>query len=660
MCGIYGQMDKSPAVAECGLSIRHRGPDDSGTQDFQIPGSPLWVTLSHRRLSIIDLSPAGHQPMTNEDGTVWITFNGEIYNFLELRGQLIAAGHQFHSKTDTEVILHGYEQWGDDVVKKLRGMFAFAIWDGRRRRMLLARDRVGKKPLFYYYDEHRLFFGSEIKSILATGEVRPELDPVALHDYLTYLYFPPPRTAFKGIAKLPPATCMAVNVLPSGRLEMKQWSYWDPLETAGAADISSKDAIENTRALLEESVRIRLISDVPLGIFLSGGLDSSTITALAARQCSEPVQTFSIGFRDSKFFDELPYANLVAKTFHTDHHVLEPSADCAMLLTKVIRHFDEPFGNPTAILEYILTKLMREHVTVALSGDGGDELFGGYPRYAGARLAGYYQYLPRFVTQGLVSRLSTLMHDDTNGRHVFRRMREFAQSAWMPLEDMYLSWVGYLSESEKHDLYTPSFAAQVSGRDSGDFLRDQFRRGAKLDPVNRLGYVDLASFLCCNCLEYGDRMSMANSLEVRCPFSDQEVVEFALGLPSKMKLRGLDTKWVVKEAMRGILPEEILRRKKMGFAPPLPKWINRELKPLIAGMLDPATIERRGIFRADSVARLLRDHTEQRRDNSMQIWALLMIEVWQRMYIDGESEPMVQESILAASANSEFQYEHSS
>jgi len=597
--------------------------------------------------------------MSNEDGTVWIVFNGEIYNFLELRGQLLAAGHQFHSKTDTEVILHGYEQWGDDVVKKLRGMFAFAIWDGRRRRMLLARDRVGKKPLFYSYDGNRLFFGSEIKSILATGEVPAELDPVSLHDYLTYLYFPPPRTAFKGIAKLPPATCMAVNVLPGGALEMKQWSYWDPVEAVTAAEISPKDAIEKTRSLLEEAVRVRLISDVPLGIFLSGGLDSSTITALAARQCTEPVQTFSIGFHDSKFYDELPYANLVAQTFHTDHHVLEPNPDCAMLLTKVVRHFDEPFGNPTAILEYILTKLMREHVTVALSGDGGDELFGGYTRYAGARLAGYYQHLPRFITQGLVSRLSTLMHDDTNGRHGFRRLREFAQSAWMPLEDMYLSWIGYFSEAEKHDLYTPGFAASVQGRDSGEFLRDLFRRGAQLDPLNRLGYVDLASFLCCNCLEYGDRMSMANSLEVRCPFSDQDLVEFAIGLPEKMKLRGLDTKWIVKEAMRGILPAEILRKKKMGFSPPLPKWINRELKPLIGCMLDPATIERRGIFRPDSVARLLQDHSEQKRDNSMQIWALLMIEVWQRMYLDGQSELMVQESMPVACTSSEVQYEHS-
>jgi asparagine synthase (glutamine-hydrolysing) len=656
MCGIYGQISRTPAAAECGLSIRHRGPDDFGNQDFEVSGTPQWVSLCHRRLSIIDLSPAGHQPMSNEDGTVWIIFNGEIYNFLELRPELVSAGHRFQSKTDTEVILHGYEQWGDDVVKRLRGMFAFALWDKRRRRMLLARDRVGKKPLFYFCNQDHLFFGSEIKAILATGEVRAELDPVALHDYLTYLYFPPPRTAFKGISKLPPATCMSVEVLPEGTLQSRQWSYWDPAEAAAAApQLSEKATVERTRELLDESVRIRLISDVPLGIFLSGGIDSSTITALAARHSREPVQTFSIGFQDSKFYNELPYANQVARHFHTDHHVLEAQANCAVNLAEVVRHFDEPFGNPTAILEYILTKLMREHVTVALSGDGGDELFGGYVRYAGARLAGYYRRLPRFITRGLVPRLSALMRDDTNGRHGFRRVREFAESAWQPLDEMYLSWVGYFSAEEKQELYSSGFATQVAGHDSGDFLRELFRRGAKLDPLNQLGYADLASFLCCNCLEYGDRMSMANSLEVRCPFADQELIEFALGLPYRMKSRRLETKWAVKEAMRDILPKEILQKKKTGFNPPLPTWLNHELKPLVSHLLNPAVIERRGIFRPAGVARLLTDHAESKRDNSLKIWALLMIEVWQRMYLDGASESSVRDDLLAV-ANGEVVY----
>ena len=655
MCGIYGQINRVPGPAECGLSLRHRGPDDEGTLDLEVLGTSQWVTLSHRRLSIIDLSPAGHQPMSNEDGSVWVIFNGEIYNFQELRPQLISAGHRFRSRTDTEVLVHGYEEWGDDLIKRLHGMFAFAIWDSRRRRMLLTRDRVGKKPLFYAYDENRLFFGSEIKSILATGEIKPELDPLSLHDYLTYLYFPAPRTAFKGIAKLPPATCMAVEVQPDGKLRMNQWSYWDPVEaSANAPRLSEHDAINKTREMLEESVRIRLVSDVPLGIFLSGGIDSSAITALAARQSSDPVQTFSIGFRNSKFYDELPYANRVAEMFQTEHHVLQATAECTAHLTKVVRHFDEPFGNPTAILEYILTKLMREHVTVALSGDGGDELFGGYVRYAGVRLAGYYRLLPEWITHKLVPRLSGLMRDATDGRHGYRRLREFAEAASKPREEMYLSWVGYFSEEEKRELYTPEFLAQVQGHDSGDFLRGVFKKGEQLDLMNRIGYVDLVSFLCCNCLEYADRMSMANSLEVRCPFTDQQLVEFALGLPYKMKFRHFDTKWVVKQAMRGILPPEILAKKKMGFNPPLPQWINRELKPLISQLLDRVTNERRGIFRPEAVARLLRDHEENRRDNSLKIWALLMVEVWQRMYLDLEPEASVSEGLQTMTTNGEI------
>jgi asparagine synthase (glutamine-hydrolysing) len=657
MCGIYAQISHSQAPVACSLAIRHRGPDDEGTRHFLVPGTPQCVSLVHRRLSIIDLSPAGHQPMSNEDGTVWIIFNGEIYNFQELRAELTALGYRFHSKTDTEAIVHGYEQWGDQVVEHLRGMFAFAIWDSRRRRLFLARDRVGKKPLFFCLNENRLFVGSEIKSILANGEIDVELDPIALHDYLTYLYFPAPRTAFKGIEKLPPATCMSVEVLADGTLRARQWNFWDLVEAAAKTpQLSDREAVEQTREMLDEAVRIRLISDVPLGIFLSGGIDSSTITALAAQHSSEPLKTFSIGFQDSKFYSELPYANRVAEIFRSDHHVLQARADCAANLTKVVHHFDEPFGNPTAILEYILTKVMREHVTVALSGDGGDELFGGYVRYEGARLASYYQRLPRILTKGLIPHLAALIRDDTNGRHGFRRVREFAQSGWQPLEEMYLSWVGYFSEAEKRDLYNPEFARRIGNYDSDDFLRGLFHRGAQLDPMNRLGYVDLASFLCFNCLEYGDRMSMANSLEVRCPFTDQRLIEFALGLPYRMKSRRLETKWVVKEAMRGTLPPDILGKKKMGFNPPLPQWINRELKPLLAQLLDPAVIQRRGIFRPEAVAKLLTDHNENRRDNALKLWALLMLEVWQRMYLDGESESSVRNGMLAAGMNMDLSY----
>jgi asparagine synthase (glutamine-hydrolysing) len=593
--------------------------------------------------------------MCNEDGSIWIIFNGEIYNFQELRSQLRAAGHCFRSKTDTEVIIHGYEEWDDDIVRRLRGMFAFAIWDARHNRMLIARDRVGKKPLFYFSDCKKLVFASEIKAILASGAVEAEADPTSVHDYLTYLYFPPPRTAYKNIFKLPPATCMLVNVLPDGGLQSRAWPYWDPAEccvtTAGLRDT---ELIDRARSLIEEAVKIRLVSDVPLGIFLSGGIDSSTITALASRSCPGKLQTFSIGFRDSDLYDELPFANLVAERFGTDHYILHADAHCVEYLTEVVRHFDEPFGNPTAVLQYILTKLMRQHVTVGISGDGGDEVFGGYVRYTGAQLARYYRALPGFLTKGLVLPLSKLIRDDTRGRHGFRRLREFAESAWQAEEEMYISWVGYFSEGEKQALYTPPFGSQVRGHDSGDFLRDLFRRAACLDPLNRLGYVDIASFLSCNCLEYSDRMSMANSLEVRCPFTDHELVAFALHLRSSLKLRYSETKWILKQAMRGILPEQVLRKKKVGFNPPAPQWINGELKPLIAQFLAPQVIERRGMFRPDAVSRLICEHAESRRDNGLKIWALLMIELWQRLYFDREPESSVRESVLTTTGAGRF------
>jgi asparagine synthase (glutamine-hydrolysing) len=650
MCGIYGQIAANPVRDECGLSIRHRGPDDAGTKVFPIAATGLSVSLVHRRLSIIDLSSAGHQPMANEDGSVWITFNGEIYNFQELRSQLLGLGHSFRSKTDTETIIHGYEEWGDGIVPRLRGMFAFAIWDCRQRRILMARDRVGKKPLFYYLERDKLFFGSEIKSLLASGEVPAKPDYAALHDYLTYLYFPAPRTAFEGIRKLPPASTLTVEVTATGALTATERRFWDPVEAAGAArPFSKQQAIERARELINESVNIRMMSDVPLGVFLSGGLDSGTITAFAAQNSAQPVRTFSIGFRNNKCFDEIDQANQVATKFRTDHRVVQVDAQCAEHIPTVVRHFDEPFGNPTAILEYILTKQMREHVTVALSGDGGDEAFGGYVRYAGAWLADKYRALPSFFTRGLLSRLSHALRDDTSGRHAYRRAREFFDSAWMPQEEMYLKWVGYFSEDEKRELYTPEFASRVKSLDSGDFLRDLFRRGASLEPLNRLGYVDLSSFLAGNCLEYADRMSMANSLEVRCPFTDHHLLEFGLSIPFTWKYHSGQTKWIVRQTMRGILPESVLQKRKMGFNPPLPEWIGVELKPLITQMLSRGAIEHRGIFRPDSVERLLKDHFEGRRDNALKIWALLMLEVWHQMYIDTQASAPIQ-SLLAGSA----------
>ncbi len=635
MCGIYGQIAPREAPTATIESLHHRGPDDTGIEVFGVCGTHQLVSLLHKRLAILDLSPAGHQPMSNEDGTVWITFNGEIYNFVELREDLKRAGHVFRSHTDTETIVHGYEEWGEQVVPRLRGMFAFALWDSRKKQMLLARDRIGKKPLFYHFEDGLLLFGSEIKSLLASGEVQPELDAESLHDYLTYLYYPAPRTAFRGISKLPPATCMMVTVNADGSLKQRPWEYWDALESE--VEVPKGQAqFERLRELMEEAIGIRLVSDVPLGLTLSGGMDSSSITALVARRRPERIRTFTVGFADNKHYDELATAEFVARTYGTDHHVLNASATCAGNLTTVVEHFDEPFGNPTAILQYILTRLMREHVTVALTGDGGDEAFGGYPRYLGAKLAGLYRGLPRMLTRGLVARLASHLSEANDGRHSSRRVREFLEYGWQAEEDSYLRWVGYFTTEEKLDLYTPEFAAQVGSRDSSEFLRTKFRRGAKLDPVNRIEYVDLSSFLACNCLEYGDRMSMANSLELRCPFTDHRLLEYALRMKGNTKIHGTEMKWGMKQAMSGVLPEQLLRNKKIGFNPPLPQWIEGELKPLIAFFLSPAAITRRGYFRPAPVLQLIEEHRTGRRDNGLKIWSLLMVELWARMYLDRE------------------------
>jgi asparagine synthase (glutamine-hydrolysing) len=635
MCGFYGEISDQPAALECGRVLQHRGPDDEGRQVFALEEAGRFVSLHFRRLSIIDLSAAGHQPMTNEDGTVWLIFNGEIYNFQDLRRQLIELGHKFHSKTDSETVIHGYEEWGEGVFARLHGMFALAIWDQKKRRLVLARDRIGKKPLFYWSDGGKFLFGSEIKSLLASRQIPARPDLEGLHDYLTYLYFPAPRTAFAGISKLPPATMMTIEVGMDGRLTERQQTFWDPVEFAGSApQLSLQDAVERTRELINEAVRVRLISDVPLGVFLSGGLDSGSIASFAARNSREPVKTFTIGFQDSKFFDESKPAAEVARLLGADHHLLQVDARCAEHMPTVVRHFDEPFGNPTAILEYLLTRQMRQSVTVALSGDGGDEAFGGYMRYAGARMAQRYRKLPTALTRSLMPRLSNLLRDDTRGRHGYRRVREFLQSAWMPQQEMYLDWVGYFSESEKRSMYTDEHSRKLGPRDSGDFMRALFRRGDALDPLTRLGYVDMASFLSGNCLEYADRMSMANSLELRCPLADHRIQELGLSIPFAWKYRRGKTKWILRQAMQGILPPSVLQGSKIGFNPPVPQWLNGELKPLISDLLSPRAVERRGLFRPQAVSVLLQDHFEQRRDNALKIWGLLMLELWFRMYID--------------------------
>jgi asparagine synthase (glutamine-hydrolysing) len=639
MCGIFGQIAPWRAPSDCAESLRHRGPDDGGVHSLDVPGTGLFVSLAQRRLSIIDLSAAGRQPMSNEDGTVWITFNGEIYNFQELRRELIDAGHRFTSRTDTEVLVHGFEEWGEDLFPRLRGMFALGIWDVKTRRLTLARDHMGKKPIFYFFSPSRFYFASEIKALLATGDISLEPDATAIHDYLTYLYFPYPKTAYRSIWKLPPASVLHIDVLRDGTLSSQENRFWDAATAAHRSPPANlKSAIEEARALVEDVVKVRLMSDVPLGVFLSGGLDSGSIAAAAAKHHENgPLKTFSVGFGSQSAFDESGEASAVAQRLGTEHHTITADPECAKHIATVVRAFDEPFGNPTAILEYVLTKYVRKHVTVALSGDGGDEVFGGYVRYAGAALANRYRRLPKTLTRGVIAPLAARLSEDTAGHHGRRRLREFATSAWKPAPEMYLDWVGYFSDAEKTSLYTPEFAVEAGGANSGAFLMDLFARGGSIDALNRFAYVDLNSFLTGNCLEYADRMSMANSLEVRCPFTDHRLVEFGLRLPFDWKYRSGTTKYILREAMRGILPDAVLCKKKMGFNPPMPRWLSDELRPMIEQLLSDESVERRGFFRAAAVRTLLEEHFTARRDNALKIWALLVLELWCRMYVDRSS-----------------------
>jgi asparagine synthase (glutamine-hydrolysing) len=640
MCGIAGNINGRDAAARVARTLAHRGPDDEGIARFT--GGVCDITLIHRRLSILDLSPAGHQPMSR--GRLRITFNGEIYNFRELRRELEQDGLDFHTSCDTEVILAAYERWGLDCICRLHGMFAFALWDENKNELILARDRLGKKPLFYHCKGRSFSFASEIKAILAMLDKTPAIDQLAVDEYLTYLYIPYPRTIFQGIYQLPPATWMRIRVGENG-LVQESAEYWDPLQTPVDQKMSVRDEAVELRELVEGAVTSRLVSDVPLGVLLSGGLDSSMITAVMSRNGGHAVRSFSIGFAGNQTYDEIPFAQRVAKQFGCDHRVLQAEPSCSRHLAKIIWHLDQPFGNPTAILTYILSALTRRSVTVALGGDGGDEVFGGYPRYVGAYASRVPRSFPVWIRNRILPQLGAAMADDLEGHHQFRRLREFLESSGLPLIEMYLQWVGYFSEAEKEQLYSPAFSASVAEHDPGNFLRHLYARSEGLEEVNRLAYVDVKSFLCCNVLEYADRMSMAHSLELRAPLTDHRLVEFGLRIPFNRKFRYGHSKWIAKRAMRGLLPRDVLCRQKLGFNPPVNRWLMGELHGLVSALLSFDRVRERGLFRPEAIRQMLTLHYSGRRDFSLKIWALMMLEIWHRQYVDRWSVEETQDEI---------------
>ncbi len=645
MCGIAGaawSSEAAPLLRETlermTSAIRHRGPDDAGAYFSTGESSGPGVALGFRRLSIIDLS-TGHQPLANEDETVWIVFNGEIYNYRELRADLEARGHRFRTNTDTECIVHLYEDLGSECVNRLRGMFAFAIWDDRNKRLMLARDRIGKKPLFYRLDRGQLTFASELKSLLLVPGAPRRLNPRAVDSYLCYQYVPHPDCILQDYHKLPPAH---VAVFENGLLSVRR--YWRPPYQRGSeAELqvapTSPDAWRRElRRVLTEAVRLRMRSDVPLGAFLSGGIDSTIITGLMQELSDRPIHTFSIGF-SVKEFDERLFAREAAKHLKTDHHELVVEPNAVEILPKLIWHYDEPFADSSAIPTMYLSQMTRQHVTVALSGDGGDELFAGYPRYQAVRLAAMFDRLPLSIKRLLTAEFWQRLPSGTSKNSPLRRGKRFLAALGQAPEVRYLRWVGIFEEHQRRALYSPEFAASLGDHQAGDFLLGTYAECPDRDFVTRTTCADVLSYLPCDILTKVDIASMAFSLECRSPFLDQQVVELAARMPIELKLRGRQGKQILIDTFGDLLPKSIQHRPKMGFGVPLPNWFRGELQPFLSDVLFDSRTLARGLFDPAAVQRLFDEHTQSKTDHAHRLWALLCLELWQRMYLDSTEPP---------------------
>ena len=643
MCGIAGKLNFSRSIQidqellsrMCEV-IRHRGPDDVG---YYINKN---VGLGMRRLSIIDLEK-GHQPISNEDNSVWVVFNGEIYNFLELRKELVAKNHIFRTKTDTEVIVHLYEDYGEECVKKLRGMFAFALWDQKEQKLFIARDRIGQKPLYYSTLNNSLIFGSELKTILQDPKIEKRINREALDDYLTCGFVPSPKTIFEGINKLPPA-----HYLTCKNGQVKSTRYWSVKYNSN----EKKEEIfytEQLEELIREAVRLRLVSDVPLGAFLSGGLDSSLIVALMSDIWNNPVKTFAIGYKENSY-NELQYARIVADHFGTNHHELEVECEVENILPKLVRHFDEPFADAAAIPNYYVSRMAKKDVTVSLSGDAADELFGGYRRYQSRKITSYFNHIPRWARVNLIEKLVKLFpeSDAYYGKSTIKKLKRFIEYSRLIDNDPSNSWLPFFSEEEKDNLYNRSSKSDLKSYKS-EYIKDYFSASKfhtnsdkKIqDPISQMMWVDLMTSLPEDMLTRVDRMSMANSLEVRSPLLDHKIVEFMATVPTGLKLKGLTSKYILKKTVEHLLPKQILHRSKQGFVVPIASWLKNDLKPYVGDLLLSETSRSSDYFNQAYIKQLVNDHQNGRRDNKNKIWALLVFEVWYRTFMDGNKNDLV-------------------
>lgn len=630
MCGICGIVDYSrnssltdDMIRRMCTAMTHRGPDDEGI--FIKKGLPS-VGLGHRRLSIIDLSLAGHQPMTNEDESVRLVFNGEVYNYKELRAGLEVKGHKFFSHTDIETVIHLYEEYGEDCVKYLRGMFAFAIWDEKQDRLFFARDRIGKKPFLYYYDDRYFCFASEFSALLKSGLVDKKIDHESINKYLTFGYVPAPTTIYKKAFKLLPAH---YGILENGKLTLQK--YWD-LDYSLKITISEKEATQELIKLLKEAIALRLGSDVPLGVFLSGGIDSSTIVALMS-QFVNKVKTFSIGFEDEDY-NELTYARNIAKYFSTDHHEFIVKPKALEILPLLVEHYGEPYADSSAIPTYYVARETKKYVTVALNGDGGDESFAGYERYQAMVIAERYNRIPAILRDNLAHVVIGLLPDVFDFKDKRRRLRRFLENASAPFYTRYCRWVSMIDENTKNKLYTNDFRQKLSHVSPADWLRDYPDLPKNMELVDRLMATDIKTNLANDLLVKMDIASMANSLETRSPFLDQEIMQFVARLPCKFKLKGLTKKYILKKSIKNLLPRRNIYRPKMGFGVPVGKWMRGELRDYVKDILLSKHALNRGYFNPDCLKDQVNQHINGVRDHTFGLWTLLMLELWHQEFID--------------------------
>jgi asparagine synthase (glutamine-hydrolysing) len=600
-------------------AIRHRGPDDDG---FYLKGP---VGLGMRRLAIIDLK-SGQQPIHNQDGTTWIVFNGEIYNYLDLRQHLEKLGHTFYTNSDTEAIVHAYDQYGTDCPKYLRGMFAFAIWNERTQELFLTRDRVGKKPLLYTQVNGQLVFGSEFTALLQHPDITREIQPEAIDAYLSFMCVPAPLTAYRSIRKLEPGHWLRWR---NGEITTER--YWQP-DFSQKLDISEEEAGERAIEILRDSVKVRLMSEVPLGAFLSGGIDSSAVVALMAQESSEKVKTFSIGFEEQDF-SELHHARRVAEWVGADHHEFIVRPDAIEILPLLVEHYGEPYADSSAVPTYYVARETRKHVTVALNGDGGDESFAGYERYAAMQLAENYRKVPEFVRKSVNVGVGLIPTSEL-GRSRLRSGKRFLEAASLPKVDRYLRWVSIFDTAAKSSLYSDAFKSETTSGYAKSLLEPWFVRANGSGFVDTSLLADLMTYLPNDLLVKVDIATMAVSLEARSPFLDHHVIEFAASLPEKFKLRGLTTKYLLKKVLRKLLPSENLDRRKMGFGVPIGHWFRGKMQPFLREVVLSEKALNRGLFKPEIVRQLVAQHTEGKRDYSHQLWTLLMLELWFQRFID--------------------------